>query len=184
MTKSSQSKWNQKQFSSWNRCTLSRVTTETVLGGILPALCVVFPSPAFQLHSYWAEQMVISWADDGFVFSDRSSMKCAEKSHVNLISLALTSRNFNSWIIEITFLIIQKGPTCFFLLGQTQFIMFMHYLIRYLEGWSCATRFNPLKNCVDLSLGNSGGSTEKPRWHEYSPAGFQGIWSQLYHQLQ
>lgn len=95
------------------------------------------------------------------------------KSQGNLISLTLTPRNFYLWIIEITFR-IQKGPTSFFLLDQTQFIMFMHYLIRYLGGWSCATKFNLLKNCVALSLENSEallGSTGKPGQHEYSPAG-------------
>ena len=95
------------------------------------------------------------------------------KSQVNLISLVLTSRNYNLWIIEITFLIIQKDPTCFFLLGQSQFIMSMSYLIRYSEMWSCATKFNLLKNCVALT-GNSGDSTEIPaEQFEYSPTDFE-----------
>lgn len=50
--------------------------------------------------------------------------------------------------------------------------MFMLYLIRFLEGWSCATKFNLFKNCVALSLEDLGGSMEKPGWHEYSPTDF------------
>lgn len=110
--------------------------------------------------------------------------KAQKKNTVNLISLALTSRNFNLWIIEITFLLIQKGPMRFLLLGQTQFIMFMHYLIRYLEGWGCENKFNLLKNCIALSLWNSGCSTKRSgQYKEYAPADLEGIWSQLYHQL-
>lgn len=113
------------------------------------------------------------------MFSDCSSMKFAEKkscqSYFTLFNLQklVNYRNYFFNNTERSRLLPPPGPDS---------IYYLRYLIRYLEGWSSATKFNLLKNCVDISLGNSGRFIWRPGQHEYSPAGFTAISSQLYHQ--